>query len=527
MAPVSPDPLASLDPVVSPDPLVPAEAPPRRRFAFPTPYTVLFAVIALAALATWVVPAGRYDTLRYDGERGAFLADSAGAERTLPATQATLDRLGVAIALGDFTGGGIKKPVALPGTYHRTDGAPQGVLDVLRAPILGLYDAIDVVLFVLVIGGFIGVFNRTGAFEVGLAALTRRLRGREAWLIVVVMALMALGGTTFGMAEETVAFYPLLLPVFLAAGYDRMVPVAAIFVGSTVGTMASTTNPFATVIASDAAGVAWTDGLGGRIGVFVVGLALATGYVVRYANRVRADPSRSLVRGGGAVPALAAAIPPPSASASISNARANGLLVLFGAVFVVMIVGVARLGWWFPEMTALFLGGAIVVGVIQRGGEAATVAAFLDGARDLLGVAFVIGLARGATLVLDRGEASGTILHAATALVSGMPGVAFLLALLAAFVVLSLFIQSSSGLAVLTMPIVGGLADVAGVPRSAVVDAYLFGLGITGLLTPSGLVLPSLEMVKVDYGAWLRFALPLAGLLTLLAVAALTLGSFG
>lgn len=508
-----------------------------RRFRFPTPFTVLLAVTALAAAATWLVPAGRYATLRYDEAARAFVVDSLGTERSRPPTQATLDALGVRIGLGEFVGedsaaGAITRPVSIPGTYARVEGDPQGVIDVLQAPVLGIHDSIDVILFVLVLGGFIGVFNRSGAFDIGLRALVQRFRGREPWLIAVAMLAVALGGTTFGMAEETFAFYPLLVPVFVAAGFDVMVPLAVIFVGSSIGTMASTTNPFATIIASNAAGVAWTTGLGGRVLMFALALAFGIGYVVRYGARVRADPSRSLVRGfvPPTVPALEASDalatgPAGSGTAAgvrpVSEGMARWLLVLFAAVFVVMIAGVSRFGWWFPEMTTLFFAAAIVVGVLQGAGERATVAAFIDGARDLLGVAFVIGLARGVTLVLDRGGVSGTLLFRATGALDGVPGVAFLLALLLVFVGLALFIQSSSGLAVLTMPIVGGLADVAGVPREAVVNAYLYGLGITALLTPAGLVLPSLAMVDVDYGAWLRFALPLVGGLALLAVASL------
>src|SRR5438093_12444325 len=127
-----------------------------------------------------------------------------------------------------------------------------------------MYEAIVVILFGIVISGFIGVFQKTGAFDAGLNALVARLHGHESWLIIIVTTLISLGGTTFGMAEETLAFYPLLVPVFIAAGYDAIVAVAVIFIGTSVGTMASTVNPFAIIIASNAAGISWTSGLPGR-----------------------------------------------------------------------------------------------------------------------------------------------------------------------------------------------------------------------------------------------------------------------
>ena len=490
------------------------EPPARRRFAFPTPYTVLVVAIALAALATWIFPAGQYDTLAYSDADSTFVVTAVGgATRTLPGTQATLDSLGLRTRVSDFEAGTFTKPVTVPGTYRRVDAEPQGPLAVLMAPVKGIAEAVDVVLFVLVIGGFIGVFNRSGAFDAGLAALARRLRGREGVLVAGVIALMAAGGTTFGMAEETVAFYPLLVPVLLAAGYDRMVPLAVILGGSHVGGMASTTNPFATIIASDAAGVAWTAGLGPRLVVLAVGVAGLAWWTLRYAARVRADPARSLAPAGGEA-TVAADAPPVTVRVAL-------LLALFAATFGVMVWGVSRGGWWFGEMTALFLGAAVLVAVVERTGERAFVAAFLDGARDLLGVAFVIGIARGVTVVLTEGGLSGTLLDAASGVVAGMPPVAFVLSLFVFFAGLAVVLPSSSGIAVLTMPILSALGASVGAPAAAVVSAYVYGIGLMFFVSPSGMVLPSLALAGVGYDRWLRFAGPFLGAMALVCAAVL------
>jgi len=172
----------------------------------------------------------------------------------------------------------------------------------LKAPVIGTYEAIDVILFVLVIGGFIGVFQKTGAFDAGLNALVSHLRGREAWLIIIVTTLISLGGTTFGMAEETLAFYPLLVPVFLAAGYDEIVSVAVIFIGTCIGTMASTVNPFAIIIASNAAGISWTSGLPGRVIMWTLATGVSIAYILRCARKARLDPKRSLITAHDHVP---------------------------------------------------------------------------------------------------------------------------------------------------------------------------------------------------------------------------------
>jgi uncharacterized ion transporter superfamily protein YfcC len=478
-------------------------------------------VIVFGAALTWMVPAGRYDVLRYDQAHRTFLAQRATGEETLPAEQATVDRLGIQIQIEHFEKGNIRKPVSIPGTYHSVPANPQGIIAILKAPVLGAYEAIDVILFVLVIGGFIGVFQKTGAFDAGLNALVTRLRGREAWLIVIVTTLISLGGTTFGMAEETLAFYPLLVPVFLAAGYDVMVPVAVIFIGTCVGTMASTVNPFAIIIASNAAGISWTSGLSGRAIMWTLTTGVSIAYILRYARKVRLDPKQSLATGHRHAPAKE---PDVLKSKHELTPKMWLLLAVFASTFAIMIFGVSRLDWWFPEMTALFFAAALVVGIIDRPGEKVFTETFIAGAQNLLGVGLIIGIARGATLILDKGEISGTILHYLSGRVEHVPGVAFIVALFFVYTVLSIFIQSSSGMAVLTMPIMSALASVAGVSREDIVNAYCYGQGVMAFIAPTGLVLPSLAMVNVRFDKWLRFIWPLMALLAALAIIFLATG---
>ena len=491
------------------------------KISFPSAYAVLMLVIVLGAALTWMLPAGRYDLLRYDQAHRSFVAERATGEETLPSEQATLDRLGIQIRIENFEKGNIRKPVSIPGTYHAVTANRQGIIAILKAPVLGTYEAIDVILFVLVIGGFIGVFQKTGAFDAGLNALVSRLRGREAWLIVIVTTLISLGGTTFGMAEETLAFYPLLVPVFLAAGYDVMVSVAVIFIGTCVGTMASTVNPFAIIIASNAAGISWTSGLPGRVIMWTLATGVSVAYILRYAKRVQLDPTRSLTTGHSHLPA---AEPDTIKSQRKLTPKLRLLLAVFALTFAVMIFGVSRLDWWFPEMTTLFFAAALAIGIIDRPGEKVFTETFIAGAQNLLGVGLIIGIARGATLILDKGEISGTILHYLSGRVEHVPGVAFIVGLFFVYTVLSIFIQSSSGMAVLTMPIMSALAGVAGVSREEIVNAYCYGTGVMSFIAPTGLVLPSLAMVNVRFDKWVRFTWPLMALLAALSVLVLALG---
>lgn len=466
-------------------------ATPEAGFRFPSAYTILMALIAIIAALTWIVPAGQYERV-------------------------------VSEALG--------KDVPVAGTYAPVQANPQGVFDVLLAPIAGFYDplsdaanAIDVALFVLMIGGFIGVVTATGAIDAGIKRAMTRLKGREKWMIPILMALFALGGTTEGMAEETLPFYVLLTPVMIAAGYDALTAVAIILLGAGVGVLGSTVNAFSTVIASDAAGVSFTDGLLLRLGILAVSFAATVAYVMRYAERVRADPSRSLVFDRKS--ANEAHFGARSAVAADFTGLHKIVLLLFAATFAVMIWGVSLGGWWMAEMSALFLFAGVAIGVVGRLGEKGLVEAFVGGAKDLLGVALIIGLARGVVVVMDAGRITDTVLHWAEGAVSGLNTIVFIYVLYWVEVALSFFVPSTSGLAVLSMPILAPVADFAGAPRSLVVTAFQSAAGLVNLVTPtSAVVMGGLAIAHVPYDRWLRFVWPVLVGLTIIIMAALSLG---
>ena len=268
-----------------------------KKLKFPTPYTVLVVVMCLAAALTYLLPAGGYDTLWYDKDKDVFVIQSADKTYEEAATKEALTSRNISISLDKFKEQKIKNPISIPNTYKQREATPQGFLEILFAPIKGIYETVSLILFVLFIGGFIGVFNSSGALNEGVGYLAHRFKGKEGILIIVLSTLMALGGTSFGLAEETLAFYPMLVPIFLAAGYDLLVPLAVIYIGANVGSMASTTNPFAVIIASDAAGVDWTSGLPIRAIALVICLVISIVYIIRYAEKVRKHPEKSLVYG--------------------------------------------------------------------------------------------------------------------------------------------------------------------------------------------------------------------------------------
>ncbi len=476
-------------PPQTPSPKLPAKL--SARFRFPSAYTILFALIIIVAAMTWIIPAGQY-------------------------ARAASEVLG--------------KDVPVAGTYALTEANPQGVWDIVLAPIAGFYDpssytanAIDVALFVLMIGGFIGVVTATDAIDAGIKHAMVRLKGREKWMIPILMGLFALGGTTEGMAEETLAFYVLLTPVMIAAGYDALTAVAVILLGAGIGVLGSTVNAFSTVIASDAAGVPFTDGLILRIALLAATFAATTAYVMRYAARVKADPSRSLVY--DLKSDHEAHFRNRSAEADTYNGLHKIVLLLFAATFAVMIWGVSLGGWWMAEMSGLFLFAGIGIGLVGRLGEKGLVDAFVSGARDLLGVALIIGLARGIVVVMDAGHITDTILHWAEGTVAGLSQIVFINVMYWIEVALSFFVPSTSGLAVLSMPILAPVADFAGVARSLVVTAFQSAEGVVNLVTPtSAVVMGGLAIAHVPYERWLRFVWPVLLGLTVIIMATLSLG---
>ena len=495
-----------------------------KKHKFPTAQTILLIIAAMVALLTWVVPAGKYDTLSYNSSEKTFTRNELNKTQTLPATQETLNALNIKIPLEKFTSGDIWKPINIPGTYKKLNAKPQGIVALIKAPVKGIIEAADIIFLVLIIGGLIGIMNLTGAFDAGISWMAKVLKGREFILIIAVTFLVALGGTTFGLAEETIAFYPILIPIFLAAKYDAMVALASIYVGSSIGTMCSTINPFSVIIASDAAGINWTSGMTGRIIMFALGTLICILYILIYAQRVKKDPSKSLIF------EQKEEIETHFGNTTQSNikltARLRLIIFVFSMCFVIMVYGVSMLKWWFVEMCSVFLVGSILIGILGKIKESVFVDTFVKGASELLGVALIIGIARGITVLMNDGLISDTMLYYASNMTNGMNKGLFINAMLYIYGGLSFFIPSSSGMAVLTMPIMAPLADGVGVGRETIVNAYNYGMGLFAFISPTGLILASLAIVKVGYDKWLKFVLPLVLILLVFTMVALTVSVY-
>jgi len=495
-----------------------------KKFQFPTAQTILLIIAALVALLTWLVPAGKYDTLSYNTSKNRFIVESLNSKSELEANQATLSQLNIKIPLEKFVNGDIWKPINIPDTYKELEAKPQGIVALIKSPIKGVIEGADIIFLVLVIGGLIGIMNLTGAFDAGIFWMAKVLKGREYILIILVTFLISIGGTTFGLAEETIAFYPILIPVFLAAKYDAMVALASIYIGSAIGSMFSTTNPFSVIIASDAAGINWTNGMTGRLIMFVLGTTICILYILRYAQRVKKDPSKSVIY--DQKESIEKMFGNTTNEAISLTTRLRLIIFIFSMSFIVMVYGVSQLDWWFIEMTSVFFVGAILIGFVGRIKESVFVETFVKGASELLGVALIIGIARGITVLMNDGLISDTMLYYASNITNGMNKGLFINSMLYIYGGLSFFIPSSSGMAVLTMPIMSPLADGVGIGRDSIVNAYQFGMGLFYFINPTGLILASLAIVKVGYDKWIKFVMPLVLILLIFTMLALTISVY-
>lgn len=291
-----------------------------------------------------------------------------------------------------------------------------------------------------------------------------------------------------------------------------------------MGTMASTVNPFSTVIASNTAGIDFTSGMVLRFVILIIGLIICIAYTIRYGEKVKKDPSFSYIYNQKEDLERQFLSNVNEEDAPLFTTSRKLILIIFALAFVIMVYGVKELGWWFEEMTALFILVTFIMIFFANLKEQEFVSEFMSGAADLLGVAIIIGLARGVTIIMENGMISDTILNYLSNGVARMNGVVFSTFIFFVYIILGFFISSSSGLAVLSMPIMAPLADVVGISRDVIVSAYQFGQGIMSFITPTGLILASLAMVNVTYDKWLKFVLPLVIIIGILAIIMLAIG---
>jgi uncharacterized ion transporter superfamily protein YfcC len=494
--------------------------PEKKGFQFPSTMTVLILVTLLVWIAAFLIASGTYE----HDETGV---PTPGSYREIASPQDFGERV------GDF----FLAPVnGLYGLQNPETGT------VVPFGAGSLFGAVGVFMFVLAIGAFMTMVLATGALDVAIGKLAYTVQARPWLVIVAVMGLFSLLGTTMGWADETLGFYALLIPLLLTLGYDRITAAGMIIASATVGAMASTVNPFSIGVASEFADVGIGDGIGLRwIGWFVL-TAITIAYVVRYAQRVKAQPERSLV---GFLPEDKAEIAREQSAAGLAlTGRQKLVLGITAFTFALLVFSVIpwdsiigleeadpvahetvdndfwwNLGWWFPELTALFLVAAVAVGLVAGFSEKEITGNIGRGLGDFIGAAVAVVLARGVTVILNNTQTIDTILSWMEDAVSDTSAIGFTSLVFIINTGIAFIIPSSSGHATLAMPLLAPLGDFADVGRPLVVTAWSWDAGLARFITPtSAVVMAGLALAGVRYDKWIRFMLPLMGLLGLAAV---------
>lgn len=448
------------------------------KLRFPETLVLTLALIVCAQLATYFLPSGEFERAVVDG-----------------------------------------RARVVPGTFHALEAAPLPWHAALTRIPLGMERAAEVIFFVLICGGVVGVLKASGAVDALLAAVLARLGGRPVLLIAGMTAVLSVGAATIGMAEEYVPFVPILAAACAALGFDAIVAVGMVYVAAGIGYAAAPHNPFTVLIAQRIAGLEPNSGAGFRWILWGIAISVGILYLARYALRVRRDAGSSYM--AGVEPWR-----PPSGEVPALRRGQAVLLALFGVAIALFVWGCAVHTWGLVELSAIFL--AVALAAVPLCAMTPNFAAreFSRGAAEMTNTALLIGFAKTIQVLLEEGHVIDAVVQALAAPLEGLGPSVAAVGMLGVQSLTNLFIPSGSAQASVTMPLMAPLGDLVGVSRQVAVLAFQCGDGLTNMLIPTNAVLMGvLALGRVPYTAWLRFILPLAALLFALFAAALVVAN--
>lgn len=444
-----------------------------KQFKVPHVYAIIFALMVIFAVLTWIVPSGSYQRQEVNGREVTVAGTYEQSEKTY---------------IDEETGDEVD--------------LRQGVFDVLQAPTRGIQEAIEVVAFILIVGGSFQVITKTGAITSGMGRVVRRFKNKDILIIPIAMVLFALGGTSFGMAEETLPFFAIFMPIMMAMGFDSMTAFMVVFVGARTGYIASTINPFNVLIAQGILGIQGNPQLWLRMIAWVVLTAVAITWVVLYARSVKKNPESSITFEDDIAKKVEFAADESALDAEFTG-RQKGVLAVFIAGMCLIIWGLVTQGWYMNEISAVFLAMGLLAGVIAGFSQDVIAQEFVAGIADFAFSAIVVGLARGILVIASDGMIIDTILNALATGLGGIPAVLFTTLLYAVENLLAILVPSSSGLAALTAPIFGPLTELMGLNPEAAVWALSMGSATMSLICPtSAILVAGLGVCKIKLGQW-------------------------
>ncbi|KUO50230.1 MAG: C4-dicarboxylate ABC transporter permease [Desulfitibacter sp. BRH_c19] len=432
----------------------------------PHTYSILFCLIIIAAFLTWIVPAGQYETVEVDG-----------------------------------------RMVVDPGGFSYVESNPQGPTDILKSIPQGADEIAWIIIFIIFIGASIYVIQSTGAIDAGMKRLVKKLKGREYIVIIVAMLICALGGATYGAAEENIALMLIFVPLALSLGYDSITGAALGLVGMGVGFATALFNPFTVGVAQGIAGIPLFSGALLRFFFFIVQVVIAIVFVVKYANKVKKNPKASPMYEIDQKRKLNLNM---NEEFTTRHKLALATLII---TFILLPIGMAKLGWWINELVGLFLGMAIIGGLLGGLSLNEVFENFVEGAKQMTYAAVIVAFARGILVILRDGAILDTIIMGLSVPLQSMPSHLTAVGMMFIQTFVNLFIPSGSGQAAVTMPILAPLSDLVGITRQTAVLAYQIGDGFSNIFWPtSGYFIGALGVAGIPWDKWAKWILPLMGL---------------
>ena len=440
----------------------------KKKFKVPHTYVILFSVVMIVALMTYLVPAGAYERVK-DEATGRTVIDSA--------------------------------------SFHAVDQNPTTFFGLVQSVPKGMEAAASIIFFIFIVGGSMQIITATGTVEAGVGKTARALKGKEKLMIPIFLIIFALGGATFGMAEETIVFVPIGIALARALGFDAITGTAMISLGAACGFNSGFMNPFTVGVAQGIAQLPMFSGIAFRLVAFVIFIAITAVYIIRYAEKVKKNPELSIV----------AELENEEKGQHIDLENIPTLGVKHNLVLLVLVVGfgfiiygVFKKGWYIQEIASAFLAMGVIGGVLGGLKPSKVASEFVVGARSIVFGALVVGVARAILVVMQDGAIIDSIIHGLAVAIQTLPKAISVLGMFVVQIVINFFIPSGSGQAAATMPIMTPLADIIGVTRQTAVMAYQFGDGFTNSIIPTSAALMGyLSIAKIPYEKWVKFIWPL------------------
>ena len=401
----------------------------------------------------------------------------------------------------------------------------EGIFDVLKAPIEGIIASAEIITFLFVVGGAFSLITRTKAIDFGIIRIVKAFKGREILIIPILVFTFSLGGAVFGMSEESIAFITVLLPLVLALGYDSILAVAITYLSCILGFSSAMLNTFTVGVAQSIAGLPLFSGVGYRTIVWFITTAVGAIFMMVYANRIKKNPKLSPVYESDQIKReKLGAFDLDKEEFKLSH---KIILLMLAICIGVIVWGVLTQGFWITEIAAVFLVTGLLSGFVGRLSPDEMAEAFIQGAKDMMGAAIMLGFARGIVILAENASIIDTILNALSGLIGGLPSLVAAWIMYPVQMFINFFVSSGSGQAALTIPILAPLGDLIGISRQLTVLIFQLGDGFSNALFPtSGVLLACLGLAGVPYSKWFKWILPIQGVLFVIAILAITVAYY-